>query len=186
MKSCGRYLRQNYGKAGLWALLCIALLIGIDQYTKHLAAAYLSNVRTIVFIEGVLDFSLVKNPGAAWGMLSGGRWFFVATTFVVLGYIFYYYPKMPKKRSGAWGKAGFVLLSAGAAGNLIDRLRNEGGYVIDFLRVRFIDFPVFNMADIYVVTGACILVLTVVFFAKEDKAAAKKSLATHQGTEDSA
>jgi signal peptidase II len=169
MKLCGRYLKQNYGKTAVWTLLCIIALVLIDQVTKSIAVAYLGEISSIVVIDGILDFTLVRNFGAAWGMLSGARWFFVTVTIIVLGYVVYVFPKLPKTKAGAWAKVGVTLLSAGAVGNLFDRLLNEGGYVVDFFRVRFIDFPVFNMADIYVVSGAFLLSFLMLFFLNDDR-----------------
>ena len=168
MKLSGQYLKQNYGKTAILALLCLIALVAIDQVTKNMAVTYLNDISSIVVLDGILDFSLVRNFGAAWGLLSGARWFFVAITVFVLGYVVYIFPRLPKTRAGAWAKVGATLLSAGAVGNLFDRLLNEGGYVVDFLRVRFIDFPVFNMADIYVVSGAFLLSFLMLFFLKDE------------------
>jgi signal peptidase II len=124
-------------------------------------------------IEGILSFSYVENRGAGFGILQGGRWFFVIITILTLAAIVYYYIKMPKIKPYNYIRAGLVIVAAGATGNGIDRLFN--GFVVDFLHLRFINFPVFNIADIYVSVGAVFLAVVALFFIKEQDSKAVKT-----------
>jgi signal peptidase II len=74
---------------------------------------------------------------------------------------------MPKTKVYHWVRVALILIAAGAVGNFIDRLLN--GYVIDFLYFALIDFPVFNVADIFVVCGSFLLGIVVIFFVKDPK-----------------
>ncbi|MDR2940454.1 MAG: signal peptidase II [Clostridiales bacterium] len=144
-------------------------LVAIDQFTKWLAFNNLKDIGSIYLIEGVFNFTFVENRGAAFGLLQGARWFFVISTIIIVSIIIYYYIKMPKTKTYNLARWCLVLILSGAAGNFIDRLLN--GYVIDFLHatfIKFMNFPVFNLADTYVVVGALLLAVLVLFFIKED------------------
>lgn len=149
------------------SVLVCALLIGLDQAAKFLAVTKLKPIGTHTLISGVLDLTFVENRGAAFGMLSGKRWFFVILTIIVAVIIVIAFFKMPKNKEYSLVRICLVLVLSGAIGNLIDRLFN--GYVVDFLEVTFISWPVFNLADIYVVTGALLLAFLMLFVIKEEK-----------------
>ncbi|MDR2904019.1 MAG: signal peptidase II [Clostridiales bacterium] len=149
----------------LIALVTEILLICADQWTKALALSQLKPTGGIPLIEGVFSLSYVENSGAAFGMLSGARPFFWILTPIVIVVIGYYFYKMPRTTVYHWVRAALLLIAAGAAGNFIDRFLN--GFVIDFLYFSLIDFPVFNVADIYVVAGSFLLGVLVLFFVKE-------------------
>lgn len=122
-------------------------------------------INTYPVIPGILSFTYLENRGAGFGILQGARWFFIAVTIATLIAIAYYYMKMPKKKPFNYIRAGLVTVAAGAIGNGIDRLLN--GFVVDFIHLRFINFPVFNIADIYVTVGAVFLAVLALFFVKE-------------------
>ena len=148
-------------------ILFCAALIALDQLSKYLAYTLLRPVQTVPIINGVFSLTYVENVGAAFGIFEGARWFFLIITVVIVAGIVFYYRKLPKNK--AYNKARFalILISSGALGNFIDRLRN--GYVVDFLHARFIDFPVFNLADSYVVIGVIFFAILYLFVYKENK-----------------
>jgi len=156
----------------LWAGISAAVLIGIDFFTKVLALAELKPLGSVTVLEGILDFTFVENRGAAFGMFSGARWIFIIMTIVVIVVLCYYFWKMPKTKEYHWLRVAFVLLFSGAIGNFYDRLVR--GYVVDFLEVTFFDYPVFNLADIYVVLGTLLFVLLIIFVIKEESEIADK------------
>ena len=132
--------------------ITVIILVILDQITKWQALTKLKPIKNTVVIKGFLDFTFVENRGAAFGILSGKRVFFILLTVVVAAGIIYSFYKLPKTREYNWLKCGLVLVLSGAIGNVIDRAVR--GYVVDFLEVTFIKWPVFNLADIYVVIGA--------------------------------
>ncbi len=151
----------------LLAIIFIAVLVGIDQYTKLLAVSNLNYSDNIVLIKGFLGLTLTENRGAAFGIFQGARWSFVVLTAIVLITICVYYVKLPKSKVNTWVKFSLILITSGAIGNFIDRLLN--GYVIDFLQFLFINFPIFNMADVFVVSGTVLLSFLLIFFVKDEK-----------------
>ncbi|MCL2592636.1 MAG: signal peptidase II [Defluviitaleaceae bacterium] len=148
-------------------IVIVFVMVLIDQLSKFLATRYLQPIRSTQIIRNVLDFTYVLNDGMAFGLFRGGRWFFVIVTVAILGAIIFYYRKIPKGKANSWLKFSLMLVMAGAIGNFIDRLRT--GYVVDFIHVRFVNFPVFNIADIYVSIGAALMFVLVIFFVKDEK-----------------
>lgn len=148
------------------AIIVIVLVI-LDQITKWQALTKLKPIKNTVVIKGFLDFTFVENRGAAFGILSGKRVFFILLTVVVAAGIIYSFYKLPKTKEYNWLKCGLVLVLSGAIGNVIDRAVR--GYVVDFLEVTFIKWPVFNLADIYVVVGACFILFLSLFVIKEEE-----------------
>ncbi len=148
------------------AIIVIVLVI-LDQITKWQALTKLKPIKNTVVIKGFLDFTFVENRGAAFGILSGKRVFFILLTVVVAIGILYSFYKLPKTKEYNWLKCGLVLVLSGAIGNVIDRAVR--GYVVDFLEVTFIKWPVFNLADIYVVVGACFILFLSLFVIKEEE-----------------
>lgn len=147
--------------------ITVIVLVLLDQITKWQALTKLKPIKNIVVIKGFLDFTFVENRGAAFGILSGRRVFFILLTVVVAIGIIYSFYKLPKTKEYNWLKCGLVLVLSGAVGNVIDRAVR--GYVVDFLEVTFIKWPVFNLADIYVVIGACFILFLSLFVIKEEE-----------------
>ena len=115
-----------------------------------------------VLIPGLIRLTGARNTGAAFSLLSGSAWILpLVTALLTLAILIYIIKTRPK---GLMGAALAVLLG-GAAGNLIDRL--SLGYVIDFIELSFIRFPIFNLADIAVVSG-CLLSGLAILLAKEE------------------
>ncbi|MDR1066015.1 MAG: signal peptidase II [Clostridiales bacterium] len=152
-------------------VLALAALIAVDQVTKFLALKYLAPVESVTVIEGLLDLAFVRNNGAAFGLFQGARWFFIGLAVLIIGAIVYYYLKNRKNENFTFVRISLLLITSGAIGNFIDRFAT--GYVVDFFNVRFIQFPVFNVADIYIVVGTIMLIVYIVFFMKGKEPDAK-------------
>ena len=158
------------------------LLISLDQVTKYLAYTKLRFIDEIKIIDGVFRLKYVENRGAAFGIFQGARWIFVVITIVVLAVIIYQYIKLPKNKVYSWVRTSLVLVFAGAVGNFIGRFFD--GYVVDFFDFYLINFPVFNIADIYIVTGAVLMGILFVFFVKDEGGSAKEHLPEDNMDED--
>ncbi len=145
--------------------LCITiLLILADQVTKLCTINFLKPIGTIEFIKNIISFTYVENRGAAFGILQNNRWFFIAFTIVMIAAIVIYTIKIkPKSALYMWSAS---LIVAGGIGNLIDRIFR--GYVVDMIEVTFVNYPVFNFADICVVIGAGLLCIFVLLDKKAD------------------
>jgi len=149
-------------------ILFCAALIAVDQLSKYLAYTFLRPIDTVPVINGVFSLTYVENVGAAYGVLQGARWFLIGVTVVVMAGIVYYYRKLPKEKPYNKVRFALLLIASGALGNFIDRLRN--GYVVDFFQARFINFPVFNIADSCVVIGVIFFAILYLFVFKDNKA----------------
>ena len=136
-------------------LAIFILAIALDQITKFVITANFSLNESITVIKGVLDFTYIRNEGAAFGMLQGARVFFIILTLVVFAALIIYLAKT--KPTSPLEKTALTLLAGGALGNFIDRV--VFSYVRDFIEVTFIDFPVFNIADCFVCIGAGLYIL---------------------------
>ena len=145
--------------------LMIAILVAFDQFTKQLAVANLKDKQAFKLINGVLELNYLENKGAAFGMLQNQRVFFVFVAVIVLGVIAYILYKAPEGKKYKLLHILLSLIAAGAIGNMIDRVRLD--YVVDFIYIIWINFPIFNVADMYVSLATVILVLALLFYYKE-------------------
>ena len=143
----------------------IIALTALDQFTKYLAVLHLENKPPVILIDGVLEFMFLKNNGAAFGMLQNQKVFFVIIATAIILLIAYVLYKMPEDKKYVIMHVLLVLVAAGAAGNLIDRVRHD--YVVDFIYFVIINFPIFNVAVIYVTVSTFVLVLLFLFYYKE-------------------
>ena len=150
----------------LWFTAGMAVLTGADQWTKALAVSALKGQAPFVLWPGVFEFLYSENRGAAFGMLQGQQGFFLAVAVCVLAAAVYVLWKAPSGRRYLPLEICLTMICAGAAGNLADRLTL--GYVVDFLYFKWIDFPIFNVADCYVTLAALGLVLLIIFYYKDE------------------
>ncbi|QQY78733.1 signal peptidase II [Keratinibaculum paraultunense] len=144
----------------MWYLITI-LVIVLDQITKYLAVKYLKGKSSFVIIEDFLQLYYVENYGAAFGILQNRKIFFIIVTSIVIISIVFFLCKNPYNLSKIMQIALSMLLG-GSIGNLIDRIRL--GYVVDFISIRIgkgYDFPVFNIADTFIVIGTFLIVIMV-------------------------
>ena len=152
---------KNY----LLALFFFVALLLLDLGTKIWAASTLPE-RPIELVSGVFELRYLENHGAAFGILQNQRWLFLVLTLAFVGFLVFAYIKMPGGRRHFPLRILCITLMAGALGNFVDRL--SLGYVRDFLYFRLIDFPIFNVADIYVTVSAFVVVILLLFVYKED------------------
>lgn len=151
----------------LTGILLFVLLVSIDQYSKIIAAASLKGTAPFVLIRGVLELRYLENHGAAFGIMQNGRIFFTVVALVVLAVIAVVLRKAPTTRRFLPFRICLVFLAAGAVGNLIDRVRF--GYVRDFIYFSLINFPIFNVADIYVTVCTFLLAILLIVVYKDEE-----------------
>lgn len=145
-----------------------AVLALFDQYTKAQAILHLKGKPPVRLVDHVFELLYSENRGAAFGIMQGKQLFFLAVALVVFVAAAYAMYRMPPWRNSRYHglKICIILITAGAVGNMADRIRQ--GYVVDFLYISLIDFPIFNVADIYV-TAATALLLALLCFYYQDK-----------------
>lgn len=168
--------------------LIVVILIGIDQITKICAAVFLKGRAGIAWIPGVFELHYLENQSAAFGIdpvsllhrafefsyfnenpeafLTCKMIFFAILTVLVIGILIWIFYRIPNEKRFLGANVLLVLFVAGAIGNLIDRIWHH--YVIDFFYFRLIDFPIFNVADIYVTISAVFLVILGLFYYKDE------------------
>ena len=150
----------------LKALVCCTLLIVFDQWTKYMVLLHIKPIDSIPLIHDVLSFTYHENRGAVWGIMQGQIPVLIVSTVIILGVVLYIFSKIPDTKKYIWLRIVSVLLVSGAIGNFIDRIFRK--YVVDFIYFELINFPIFNVADIYVCVAAGLLILVSIIVYKED------------------
>lgn len=163
MKRMGKNSWRNFCLSGVLVLI----LVFFDQWTKHLAVLHLKGAMPVVIVEQVFELFYLENRGAAFGIFQNQRWVFLVLTSLVMVVLIWFYFRIPDIRRYLLLRICVVVSFAGAVGNMIDRVVN--GYVVDFFYFKLIDFPVFNMADIYVTVSVILALLLFLFYYKEEE-----------------
>ena len=147
----------------LLALLSAAIVVA-DQVTKFLTVANIPLYAHVPVLEGVVGLTYVQNTGAAFSAFQGAQWLFAIVFLVFTAAIVWEYFKspMPFKK---YERVLIACVYGGAVGNMIDRIRL--GYVVDMIKTEFMDFPVFNVADIFITCGCIVMMVSLIFFNKE-------------------
>ena len=150
----------------LFAIITIAAGVIFDQWMKKLAVIHLKDQEPFVLWENVFELHYLENRGAAFGMLQDQRVFFYLSVVIVTAFLVYFYAKVPMTKKYLPLRICSVFIAAGAYGNFIDRVKLN--YVVDFFYFKLIDFPIFNVADIYVTVTVFVLVFLILFYYKEE------------------
>ena len=140
----------------LLSLVIIVVGIVADQIFKNWIVANIQLGDTEKIWPNVLSLTYIKNDGAAWSSFSCQQWFFLILTPIVLVVALWF---LWKKMAQNWYFIGLTLIIAGALGNFIDRIRQ--GFVVDMFQTEFINFPIFNIADILLSVGFVLLFIAI-------------------------
>ena len=175
-------LKKKFTRTVIIEIIVFIGLILVDQFSKKLAESVLAERASISVIPGILEFEYLENKGAAFSIFQNQFWIFYVITILIFVIILYLYIKIKRKlillisndqnftempKSICFLTVMLAIVAAGAIGNLIDRVFR--GYVIDFIYLKFIHFPVFNLADIFITVSAVILIIFFLFFYKENE-----------------
>lgn len=142
---------KNYRK--LYFPLAAVMLILLDQLSKQWIVNHIPLNAIRKCVPGIFSLTYLRNYGAAFSILQNQQWFFTVITLAVVGAACYYFIK--NINSNFWFLFGLLLIISGGIGNFIDRLRL--GYVVDMVRLDFMNFAIFNVADSYLTVGVVIL-----------------------------
>ncbi len=145
-------------------VLAVALL-AFDQITKALAVLKLKDSPAYVIIDGVLEFSYLENRGSAFGMLQNQKFFILFVGMVFLAVLLFFLLRLPEKRKYNILHLLITMIVAGGVGNMIDRFRFD--YVVDFISFVLINYPIFNVADCYIVISSIGLAIVFLFVFRE-------------------
>ena len=147
-------MKKTYNKTFLTLVLMMAVM-------------HLKGKPAIPIISDVFELQYLENHGAAFGIMQNQQLFFLVTSVLISIVCIYVYFKLPMIKRYNLLRLCLIFIVSGAIGNMIDRIRFQ--YVIDFLYFKLIDFPIFNVADIYVTVSAIGLVLLILFYYKDDE-----------------
>jgi signal peptidase II len=144
-------------------LLALLFAAG-DQLLKMVVVRDVKPIGSIDLVDGLLKLEYSENTGAAFSIMQGGRWIFLAITLVLC--IFFIFAMFFYNNHDFFSRAACVLIVGGGIGNAIDRITLS--YVVDYISVSF--FPaIFNFADCCVVVGAIFLIIHFIFFTEHSK-----------------
>lgn len=138
----------------------------LDQYSKILAIRHLMNRESFPIVEGIFHLTYVENTGAAFSLLRDKTYVLTLVSLVLMGLVGYFWMKEVRNHPFMLLKLSIIMIMIGGVGNIIDRIRL--GYVVDFLDFRLINFPVFNIADCFVVVGVLLYAVSIYVFKQGD------------------
>ncbi|MCR5278835.1 MAG: signal peptidase II [Lachnospiraceae bacterium] len=147
-------------------IILLILCIVADRISKYYAITKLKDHPAVSAFNGLLEFRYTENPGAAFSVLEGQTSFFILIFIVVLFTGIYYIIKSPGRIKYIHSHICIAFILGGAIGNIADRILYSA--VIDFIYFISFDFPIFNVADVFLTVGTVGLVLALVFYYKED------------------
>ena len=153
-------IHAYFWRREMFYIFIIALVTGIDQWTKYLAETQLKPINTIPLVQDIFHLTYARNTGAAFSILRDKQVFLILVTAIVVVALICYLIKI-LKTGEATLKLALTFIIGGALGNLIDRIRLN--YVTDFLDFTLINYPIFNFADVFVVLGVVVLSYFVLF-----------------------
>ena len=160
-------MKTSTKKIHLITLIITLFAIFLDQLSKWFVVQYLKPIRSFQLIEGVFSLRYLENSGAAFGILYGRQFFLITVSILVTLVMIYFYTRIPHTKRHLYIRIVAILIVSGAIGNLIDRIRL--GFVIDFLFFELINFPIFNLADSFIVIGSILLFILAIFYYKENE-----------------
>lgn len=156
----------------IFALVMIVILTALDQFTKYLVAKNMTLGEAIPLIKGAFQLRYITNVGAAWSMFENKQIIFILMTPIVIFFLGKMFVCLPEEKKYVPMRYISIFLISGAIGNWIDRIfRGEvlcKGAVVDFFDFCLINFPVFNVADMYVSLSMVALVLLMLFKYRDE------------------
>ncbi len=158
-------------------LISLCCIVGLDQWTKYLTVQNLSDGHEAKFIGESVVFSYQQNRGMAWGLFQNNQVLFTVLTLLAISVIIFLYVRTPWEPEYRPIRIAEVMLVGGALGNLIDRVfrceLGDGslfhGYVVDMIYVKAINFPVFNVADVFVSLAFVFMIILLIFVYNEEE-----------------
>ena len=135
----------------------------LDQITKFITVSHIPLHGKVPFLDGFLGFTYLQNTGAAFSSFEGMQWLFAGIFLIFTVGIFYEYFKKPMGFT-TFERWCIAAIYGGGLGNMIDRIRL--GYVVDMIETQFMDFPIFNVGDIFITVGCILLIIHLAFFNK--------------------
>jgi len=159
-------MNNNRLKHYVIAIFTVLVTVILDQWTKHLAVLHLKDQEPFIILDGIFQLRYLENRGAAFGLMQNQRMFFYISTFIIAIMVIWFYAQVPMTKKYLPLRICSIFVLSGGIGNFIDRIRLN--YVVDFFYFELIDFPIFNVADIYVTVSMFVLCFLIFFYYKEE------------------
>jgi signal peptidase II len=159
------------------SLIIAAAVIAADQLIKLMIVDKIALYDTKTFIPKVLSLTHIRNSGAAWSIMEGKTWFLIGVPLIVVAFAVWYMYK--NRNNSKFALISIALVLGGGIGNLIDRIRLKE--VVDYLKIEFFSFPIFNFADICVVVGAILFCFYMIFLDKSENKDSKSEASKKKG-----
>ena len=159
-------MKENHIVHYFTAIIVVLITLIFDQWTKYLAVINLKNQEPFTIIKDVFELQYLENRGAAFGLLQDQRLYFYFCMLLITVLVIIFYMRVPMTKKYLPLRICAVFVLSGGLGNFIDRIRLN--YVIDFFYFKLIDFPIFNVADIYVTVTMFVLLYLLFFYYKEE------------------
>ena len=153
-------------KNRVYGIVCI-LLVAIDRISKVLVVQNLQGKENLVIIKNIFELEFLANSGAAFSSFLGKRGFLITISTVIMLFCIFEFLRIPATKRYAGLRITFLLLVSGAIGNLIDRALT--GFVVDFFYFVPINFPRFNVADVYITVAMVMLIVQFIFIYKDEE-----------------
>lgn len=147
--------------------LLAILLIFLDRLTKYLAIVKLKGQESIVILKNVFELTYLENFGSAFGMFQNKKIFLLAIGILFMAIVIWVMVRIPNTGRFLPFHLCVTGILAGGIGNMIDRF--QYGYVVDFFSFVLIHFPIFNVADSYIVVSIFFLLALFLFYYKEEE-----------------
>ena len=144
--------------------LFVTGIVAADQVTKFLTVANIALYQDVEFLPGFLGFTYVQNTGAAFSSFEGQQWLFALIFLLFTAGVIYEYFKNTMGFS-TFERWCIAAVYGGGLGNMIDRIRL--GFVVDMIETKFMEFPVFNVADCFITCGCILVMISLCFFNKD-------------------
>ena len=148
----------------------MAVLVGIDLLIKKIVVDNIALYEEVGFIKGLFSWTYVQNTGMAWSMFDGNPALLSLVTGIIIVAVLIYLI-LPLKRPLAYDIC-IPIIVAGGTANMIDRMTR--GFVVDFIKTLFVDFPVYNFADCLITCGAFSLIIYLIYEIVRDTKAEKR------------
>lgn len=147
--------------------LCLMLaLFAADQFTKYLAVSRLKDRPPYVLVRGVFELQYLENRGSAFGFLQGKKVLILAVGAVLMAVVLFLLFRLPEKKKFLPMHICLSAIVAGGIGNMVDRFRLD--YVVDFFSFVLIHYPIFNVADCYIVVSTIVLFVLFLFVYRDE------------------
>ncbi len=151
----------------VYGIVGVVILFFVDKYTKIWAINNIKDKEPINIIDGVFELSYVENKGAAWGMFEGATLFFALITIIVLVAVIWIFISLGNSKKDKVFKVALVVFTAGVLGNFYERMLYKK--VVDMLHFYLIEYPVFNVADVFIVVSSILIAVLLIFFYKDNE-----------------